>query len=243
VAVDTVAVDPVRPTGLMLAERRIADISRVDYYRAGSAGSALSETDAAAALAAGARLLHVTGITPALSDSAARATAAAVRLAREAGALVSVDVNYRSKLWSPDDARPVLAELVRRADIVIASEDELGLVVTTPEDERASAAELAASGVTQLVVKRGARGASVWCDGQVTHVPATAVTVRDTIGAGDALTAGYLSGVLDALPLAEALYRGTLAGAFAVSAVGDWEGLPTKDELLLLGAEAGSTLR
>jgi 2-dehydro-3-deoxygluconokinase len=243
VMVDTVVIDPRRPTGLMLAERRIADVSRVNYYRAGSAGSALSETDAAAALAAGARLLHVTGITPALSDSAAQATTAAVRLAREAGVRVSVDVNYRSKLWSAEEARPVLSELVRLADIVIASEDELGLVVTTPEDERASAAELAASGVTQLVVKRGARGASVWCEGQVTDAPATVVTVRDTIGAGDALTAGYLSGILDGLPVATALKRGTLAGAFAVSAVGDWEGLPTRDELLLLDAEAGSTLR
>jgi 2-dehydro-3-deoxygluconokinase len=243
VTVDTVVVDPLRPTGLMLAERRIADVSRVNYYRAGSAGSALAETDAAAALEGGARLLHVTGITPALSESAARATAAAVRWAREAGVLVSVDVNYRSKLWSAEEARPVLSELVRLADIVIASEDELGLVVPTPEDERASAAELAASGVTQLVVKRGARGASVWCEGRVTHAPATVVTVRDTIGAGDALTAGYLSGILDELPVATALKRGTLAGAFAVSAVGDWEGLPTRDELLLLDAESGSTLR
>src|SRR5450756_2518542 len=88
VAVDTVVVDVERPTGLMLAERRVADVSRVSYYRAGSAGSALSAADAAACLADAPRILHLTGITPALSASAAQAVTEAVRLARRAGAFV-----------------------------------------------------------------------------------------------------------------------------------------------------------
>jgi 2-dehydro-3-deoxygluconokinase len=243
VAVDTVVADASRPTGLMLAERRIADVSRVSYYRSGSAGSALSVTDAAACLADTPRILHVTGITPALSASAAEAVTAAVRLARAAGTLVSVDVNYRSRLWAAEQARPVLSELVRNADIVISSEDELGLVVAAPEDEAASAGQLAAAGVSRLVIKRGARGATLWHEGLAHHAPAIPVTVRDTIGAGDAFTAGYLSGVLDGLPPAGALHRGTVTGAFAVAAVGDWEGLPTRDELPLLGAESGATLR
>jgi len=67
--------------------------------------------------------------------------------------------------------------------------------------------------------------------------------VLDTIGAGDALTAGYLSGVLDGLGPAVALHRGTACGAFAVAGVGDWEGLPTRNELSLLDTGAGSTVR
>jgi len=236
-------VDPQRSTGLMLAERRVADVSRVSYYRAGSAGSALSPADAAACLADAPRILHLTGITPALSRSAAQAVVTALELARLAGALVSVDVNYRSSLWTPQQARSVLSELVRGAHVVIASEDELGLVVTDPEDERAAAEELAASGVSQLVIKRGARGATVWHGGLAQHAAAVPVTVRDTIGAGDAFTAGYLSGVLDGLDPALALHRGTVVGAFAVACVGDWEGLPTREELSLLDAEAGSTVR
>jgi 2-dehydro-3-deoxygluconokinase len=243
VAVDTVVVDARRPTGLMLAERRVANVSRVSYYRSGSAGSALEVTDAAACLTEVPRILHVTGITPALSGSAAEAVATAVRLARHAGALVSVDVNYRSGLWSPEEARPVLSELVRSAHIVIASEDELGLVVSGPGDESTAAGELAAYGVSQLVIKRGARGATVWHEGSAQHAPAVPVTVLDTIGAGDAFTAGYLSGVLDGLSPCAALHRGTLTGAFAVAAVGDWEGLPTRGELSLLDAESGATLR
>ena len=240
VIVDTVVVDAERPTGLMLAERRVADVSRVSYYRAGSAGSALSASDARACLVDAPRILHITGITPALSDSAAEAVNEAVYLALRAGALVSVDVNYRSKLWTPQEAHPALSELVRQAHIVIASEDELGLVA--PKDESVAAHELAASGVSQLVVKRGARGATVWHDGEAYHAPAIVVPVLDTIGAGDAFTAGYLSGVLDGLSPAAALDRGAVTGAFAVSAVGDWEGLPTRDELSLLD-ENGATMR
>jgi len=241
VIVDTVVVDSQRPTGLMLAERRVADVSRVSYYRAGSAGSALSATDAAACLVEGPRVLHITGITPALSDSAAEAVTEAVYLALRAGALVSVDVNYRSKLWTPQEAHAVLSELVRKAHIVIASEDELGLVAA--QDESEAAHELAACGVSQLVIKRGARGATIWYEGEAHHAPAIAVPVLDTIGAGDAFTAGYLSGVLDGLSPAEALRRGTVTGAFSVSVVGDWEGLPTREELSLLDVETGETVR
>jgi len=243
VLVDTVMVDPGRRTGLMLAERRISDLSRVSYYRERSAGSALNTSDAALALAEIPRILHVTGITPAISDSAAAAVDWAVRHARDAGALVSVDVNYRARLWTIDEARPALSALVRGADIVIASEDELGLVVATPSDELAAAEELAEFGVRDLVIKRGARGATVWRHRAAYHAEAIRVPVLDTIGAGDALTAGYLSGVLDGLDPATALHRGTVTASFAVAAVGDWEGLPNRDELSLLDNESGTTLR
>lgn len=243
VAVDTVVVDTGRPTALMLAERRVADISRVSYYRRGSAGSALTSADAVACLSGSPRILHLTGITPALSVSAAAAVDTAVDLARGGGTIVSIDVNYRSGLWTPQEARPVLSRLVRGADIVIASQDELGLVVTDPQNERAAAEALAASGVGQLVITRGARGATVWHEGEAHHAPATVVTVLDTIGAGDAFAAGYLSGVLDGLHPAVALRRGTLTGAFAVASLGDWEGLPTREDLPLLDTEAGATVR
>jgi 2-dehydro-3-deoxygluconokinase len=69
------------------------------------------------------------------------------------------------------------------------------------------------------------------------------VPVVDTIGAGDAFTAGYLSARLDDLGLEQRLERGAVLGAFAVSAAGDWESLPTRDELALLSGAAGSTIR
>ena len=72
---------------------------------------------------------------------------------------------------------------------------------------------------------------------------AVSVPVRDTVGAGDAFVAGYLSALLDGQPVAERLHRAVTCGAFAVATAGDWEGLPRRDELDLLAAPSGSTVR
>lgn len=241
---DAVVTDRERPTGLMLLERRIADVSRASYYRAGSAGSALAIADVRAALQATPRILHLTGITPALSANAAETALWAANEARELGILVSFDVNYRSKLWDRDVAGAVLRKLAGLADVVIASDDELSLVA--PEataDEGAGVRALQAWGVGHVIIKRGAEGASGWAEGTRNDQPALPVPVVDTVGAGDAFTAGYLSGVLDDLPLDARLHRAAVLGAFAVAGAGDWENLPSRDELGLLDQAAGSTIR
>ena len=253
VRVDGAPRDGVHPTGMMLLEQRTADISRAHYYRAGSAGSALTVADIGPALAAGARVLHLTGITPALSASARDATLWAARTAAEAGIMVSLDLNYRSKLWSRPAAREVLRELAPHAGIIIASDDELDLLADPREldshgsgagDEEALAQRLLGSGVSQVVVKRGAAGATLYSAEGTLHETARRVTSVDTVGAGDAFCAGYLSALLDGRPYPERLARGALLGAFAVSTRGDWEGLPQRNELELLGAHGpGSTVR
>ena len=96
-------------------------------------------------------------------------------------------------------------------------------------------------GVREVVVKRGAAGAGVHTADGRWEVPAVPVTSIDTVGAGDAFTAGYLSALLDGVDVAGRLQRGALAGAFAVSTAGDWEGLPGRAELALLGTTPGGT--
>ncbi|WP_226966577.1 carbohydrate kinase family protein [Streptomyces phaeolivaceus] len=102
------------------------------YYRAGSAGSALALADVLPALASGARVLHLTGITPALGPSAAEAVLAAATTAREAGITVCLDANHRSRLWTADEARTALRPLLAHIDLLIASEDELPSCWTAP---------------------------------------------------------------------------------------------------------------
>lgn len=242
--VDTrsVAFDGARPTGMMFIERRIAGISRVAYYRSGSAASALEPHDLAGVLRDGIRMLHVTGITPALSASAAATTEWAVDRAKELGATVSFDVNFRAALWGRAAAAEVLGRLARKATVVFASDDELALVADG-ETERDAAQSLLEAGVAEVVVKRGGDGAIAWAGTDGIAVPARAVTVVDTIGAGDAFTAGYLSARLDGDDIAARLDRGAILGAFAVSAAGDWEALPRRDELGLLGYGHGATIR
>jgi 2-dehydro-3-deoxygluconokinase len=124
--------DPARRTGVMFLEQRTADLTRAFYYRSGSAGSTLGREDVDLALQPGARVLHLTGITTALSPESRKAVEYAAERAAAEGMTVSFDVNYRSKLWSREEAREVLTPLVRHATILVASDDELGLVATAP---------------------------------------------------------------------------------------------------------------
>jgi 2-dehydro-3-deoxygluconokinase len=227
-----VHVDPGAPTALLIRQARTADQTRVSYRRSGSAGSRLSPADLPEASIAAAGILHVTGITPALSASAAAAVDQAVAVARRAGVTVSFDVNYRSALWDPGTAGPVLRKLAGQADVVFAGPDELALI------SAAGPGELLAHGVSEVVVKDGPHGCSATTADGTSQCPARRVTVVDPVGAGDAFAAGYLSARLDGLPLAGRLERATILGAVCVATLGDWEGLPRRDELDSLARSA-----
>lgn len=250
-------IDPTRPTGVMFLEQRTADVTRAFYYRSESAGSTITSEDVESALLPGCRVLHLTGITAALGPAARDTVAYAAARAASLGITVSLDVNYRSKLWSRDDARAALLPLMQYVSVLIASDDELDLVApgsvseTAPDASSATepsaarqaavAKELLQQGVRDVVVKRGAAGAAVHTAGVYREAQAVPVTSIDTVGAGDAFTAGYLSALLDGEDAAGRLDRGILAGAFAVSTSGDWEGLPRREELQLLRTTATGT--
>ena len=244
VDVSAAVTDRSRPTGLILFERRTGDVTRVQYYRSGSAGSGLEAADVLPVLErppvpeGRPAILHMTGITPALSPSAAAATRAGAERARPAGRLVSFDVNYRSRLWSAADARSALRPLAATASIIFGSARELALLTADPDAAPPAAAdELLGLGARAVVLKRGVDGATAFTADGETSVPARAVRAVDVIGAGDAFVAGYLSGVLDELGTDGCLRRATAVSAFAVGSAGDWEGLPARTELSLLDAE------
>ena len=247
--VDTgaIAADPERGTGLLIFEERVGTVVRVTYRRAGSAGGAISAADVLPALREDVAWVHATGITAALSAAGRDCVTEVLTRARAAGAGTSLDVNYRSQLWDAGQARAVLASLARLADVVLGSAAELALTVPDPaagdsgQPGPASLPEIAglllAGGAQEVVVKQGAAGAEVLTrDGRV-HEPARRVPVVDVIGAGDGFTAGYLSARLDGADIAGRLRRAVTAGAFAVAQRGDWEGLPTRDELTLLDGD------
>ncbi|MEU8207988.1 sugar kinase [Micromonospora sp. NPDC049044] len=235
-------IDPSAPTGLILFENRVADINRVTYHRAGSAGSRLGPADVTRAFDAPGsppRLLHVTGITCALGVEPYQSVLAAVRRARAAGSTVCLDVNHRQRLWSVTEAAAALRPLVPSIDLVVASDDELAVLT----DAADPVAALLSAGVTEVVVKHGAGGASSHRATGTVHRPARTVPVVDTVGAGDAFVAGLLSGWLDGVDAPARLDRAVTTGAFAVATRGDWEGLPERAELTLLDHEPGGTVR
>ncbi|MFC8567883.1 sugar kinase [Streptomyces sp. NPDC057245] len=225
-------------TGLMVCTRRTNAGIRVDYHRAGSAGSRLTWDDIGDDLIREASVLHVTGITPALGDSARDTTLRAVRAARAAGVTVSVDVNYRSKLWAPHRAAPVLRELVAAADLVFAGPEEAGLVLGAQDDGPAHACDplgraraLTALGPRDAVVKDGPRGCAAVLGGREYVRAAVPVRTVDPVGAGDAFVAGYLAELLAGGDAGTRLTTATRAGAYAVTVPGDCEGLPFRHEL------------
>ncbi|MFH8371492.1 sugar kinase [Streptomyces sp. NPDC018031] len=236
VDVSRARLDDTAPTGLMLRERRTTDHTRVTYYRQGLAGSRLAPEDIDERLVAAARVLHITGITPALGASPRAAVHRAVDIARAAGVTVSLDLNYRALLWSRPEASAELSRLVTRADIVFAGPEEATLVVPGAAPA-AMAAALLELGPREAVVKLGARGALAAVPGEVIPQEIVPITAVEPIGAGDAFVAGYLAGLLDGAPVSGRLRLAATCGAFAVSVHGDWEGLPHRGELGLLGGE------
>jgi 2-dehydro-3-deoxygluconokinase len=204
-------VDDQRPTGLMVKHHRFADAAHLDYHRAGSAATAFTPEDLPTAVIQNAEILHVTGITPALSASAADTVFTAIELARAAGTVVSVDVNYRAKLWSPAAAAPVLHRLVAGADIVFAGPEEARLVLgpDAPTSDVELALALSRLGPTESILKNAI----------------------DTVGAGDAFVAGYLSEHLRHCTPDVRLGTAIHVGALAVTVPGDCEGLPYRSDL------------
>ncbi|MDX2822014.1 sugar kinase [Streptomyces ipomoeae] len=232
--VTTVAVRDPAPTSLLLRERRTATHSRTRYYRTHTAGSRLSTDDIPEELVAGAAVLHITGITPALGEGPSRAVTRAVDIAVDAGVPVSLDINFRSLLWNEADAGRTLLPLLRRSDVVFAGPHEGRLMVPDADGPEELAKGICDLGPAGAVIKLGAEGAYALLDGREYRQPAVPVTVQDSVGAGDAFAAGYLAELLAGEPPERRLRTAALLGAFAVSTTGDWEGLPRRSELGLL---------
>lgn len=220
-------------TGLLIRDCHTGRPAEVLYHRAGSAGSRLHPDDVDPAYVEGARVLHVSGITPVLGDDPRAATDTCVTAARAAGVSVSFDPNIRRKLCEPALAAEILRPLAAQADLVLAGEDEAELLSGRRGSD--AAGWFLDRGARLVVLKRGARGA--WAtDGHDTwEQPAHPVPVVDTVGAGDAFAAGLLSAWLRDVPPPAALREAALVAALVVNAAGDLDGLPTaahRDALL-----------
>ena len=227
-AVDTSRVieDQTAPTGLVIRERReVGPIDQV-YYRRGSAASHLSPDDLDPTYLQQARFLHLTGITPALSESCRDTVFTAAEIARQANVTVVLDPNYRSKLWDVATFRTVIRDLASRCDIVLPGREEAELL-TGEHDAEAAARDISHLGPRTVVVKVGAEGALALSAGDVIRVKAAPLErVIDPVGAGDAFAAGLYAGLLRGMSLDDALVIANKCGALAMTAPGDMESLP-----------------
>lgn len=228
--------DPAAPTALMVKERRTAAETRIFYYRSGFAGSRLGVEEVDFDLVRSASLLHVTGISTALSPGMVEVIDEAIRVANAAGVPVSFDLNFRGKLWSRDAAGEAYRRILPHVDIVFGGDDEAAIALGRTDSPMALARGLIDLGAGQAVVKLGSRGAVAVVDALEYEQPAIPIIAVDTVGAGDAFVAGYLAEYLLGEPVTKRLATAATVGAYSCLTQGDWEGLPRRSELAALTA-------
>jgi len=223
---------PRERTGFMLKGKVIEGDPPIEYYRSGSAASAMTADDLDPDWLGQARHLHVTGIFPALNAGTYALTVAAMQHMRRAGATVSFDPNLRPALWgSTELMRARLNELAGLADWVLPGLEE-GRILTGADNEEGIAAFYQGLGAQAVVVKLGAGGAFGQAGDHQFRVPGYPVeNVVDTVGAGDGFAAGLISGRLEGLDWQASVRRATIIGACAVQVAGDTEGYPDRARL------------
>jgi 2-dehydro-3-deoxygluconokinase len=236
VAIEHLVRDSEAPTGLLFRNLREFPPPEVAYRRKGSAGSRLAPDDVRAVLEGlpPGTVVHVSGVTPALSESCRAAVLVLAETAHVRELQLFVDVNYRARLWSMDAAAPVLRNLVASASIVTASRHEAALL-TGEDNPSDAAAALVGLGPHVAVIRDDTLGAvaSTGSHSAPIVVPSHfARRAADPVGAGDAFNAGLIASLLENQSLPDAIAIAHLCGSAAVGVIGDIEGLPTRRELI-----------
>lgn len=227
-----VTVDDEAPNGVYFIQRNypIPGKSSVIYYRKGSAASRMSVEDVDPEYITQAKLFHLTGITPALSTSCKEASIKALEVASKADLTISFDTNIRLGLWSKQEAKETLIPMLKKANIVLIEPQDAEILIgkRKPED---IANKLLSAGVETVVVKLGKEGAAAFTKNESARKPAFKVPIEDVIGAGDAFAAGFISSLMRGRDLDEALEIGNAAGALVVTVRGDFENMPSMDDV------------
>ena len=235
VDVTGVETDPARPTGVYFKDPA-PEGTRTHYYRSGSAATLMGPELTRLPVLRRARIVHLSGVAAALSDSCAGLLEAILvdralngEADKAGGPIVSFDVNHRPALWRSGtaDAAKNLLTLARAADIVFVGRDEAEALWGTarPDD----VAELLGP-APLIVVKDAEHGATSYADGTRTFVPALPTQVVEPVGAGDAFAAGYLSAVLENRDERSRLRLGHLAASAALRTRDDVPEMPPRTE-------------
>jgi 2-dehydro-3-deoxygluconokinase len=222
-----VRTDPQAPTAVYFVTHD-ADGHHFHFYRAGSAASRLTTAQLPLALLRSANVVHLSGISLAISATACEAGLAAMRAAREAGVAVSFDTNLRLKLWPIERAREVIDQALRGTDIALPSYDDMQLLTGLDEPD-AIVDHCLARGARVVALKLGARGALV-ADGATRHriAPRRCQPV-DATGAGDTFGGAFLARRVAGDSLPEAGRYAAVAAALSTEGYGAVEPTPRAD--------------
>jgi len=238
-----VKLDPTRPTGILFKEQYQSSNPTVYYYRKGAAVTTMGAADIAESYIAQAKILHLTGILPALSDENHAATFQALQYAKQHGVCISFDPNLRLKLWDRTTAKATLLAMVPYADIILPGLDEAEFLLGLSEPS-SICAQFHSMGCKTVVLKLGKAGCLISDGNEIIKVDGYTVhNLVDTVGAGDGFAAGFLAGILSHKPLRECGELANGVGAMATLVGGDSEGYPSMRQLLEFTGKANAVER
>jgi len=228
-----------RRTSAVILTIQPPDSFPLTFYRDNCADRALTIDDVARAPVGDSRVVFVTG-TGLSHDPAREATFAAAATARAAGVPVVVDIDYRADQWDSVSAFSTqMRSLLRSATMAVGTEEELAAASDSPDVGR-GAATLLETGIQALIVKRGARGSTVFRPGfPPTNVAPFPIEVLNVLGAGDAFASGFLYGYVQGWPIERAARMGNACGAIIVTRHGCANFMPTLDEVAAFVAARG----
>ncbi|NIB98565.1 bifunctional 2-dehydro-3-deoxygluconokinase/2-dehydro-3-deoxygalactonokinase [Halobacterium sp. R2-5] len=205
--------------------------TNVVYDRANAAVTTATPDELATERVEAADYFYTSGITPALSETLAETTAALLELASDAGTTTALDVNYRAKLWEPEEAREVLETLFPDVDVLVVAARDARRVLAREGDAEGIARELAEEfGFETVVVTRGADGALALHGGDVHAQPAFESDTHDPVGTGDAFVGGFLARRIEGGSVPDALEWGAATAALKRTIPGD-TALVTREEV------------
>jgi sugar/nucleoside kinase (ribokinase family) len=229
------------PTGLLFKEQLSPEDVNVYYYRKGSAASLMNPDELNEEYLSQAKILHISGITPALSDSCYKTVMKAIEIAKRNQTRIVFDPNLRLKLWTAEKAKQVFNEIAAQADVIIPGLDE-GQLMTGKTDVEDVAGALMGDSDKTIIIKLGSKGAYFQTQTEKEYVDGFPVQqIVDPVGAGDGFAAGIISGLLREEPLETVVRRANAIGAMVVSMNGDVEGLPSFESVERFMKPAGET--
>lgn len=221
------------PTSVYFREVLADGSSRSFYYREKSPTSTMKCKELNEEYFKSAKVLHITGVFPSITNNNQEIILEAIRLAKKNNLTVSFDPNIRLKMWTKEEAKSYIEKLLPDVDIILIGDEEIEILLgdVTIED---AIKTFHSYGIDKVIVKKGAKGA-LGSDGEnIYEVEAIKPkALVDTVGAGDGFAAGFLTALLKGKALEDCVRFANAVGSLVVGVEGDNEGLPYYDDILV----------
>lgn len=219
------------PTSLNFKEIMEDGSVRTFYYRDKSPTLTLTADDLNEEYFKEAKILHLTGIYPAIASGNIAIVDQAIALAKKHGLKISFDPNIRLRMWTKDEARAALSRILPDVDILLAGDEEMDIIIGE-SNPKAIIEKVKDLGISYIAIKQGEQGSVGYHDGEMIEAASVkAAKVVDTVGAGDVFNAGVLYGITKGWPLEKTMNFANTIGSMVVGVKGDNEGLPYYEDV------------